>query len=82
MPCAVAGSSREGYEVRRALVPAASAKATKEQAEDDQEDPPNDVSKDQKDDPDDHEDCAYAHYVSPLSLEVAPQGLLALDRLE
>ena len=32
-------------------------------------------------DPDDDEDCADAH-VSPLSLEIAPQGLFSLDRLE
>ena len=63
-------------------VPAASSEPTEEKAEDDQEDPEPERPEDQDEDPDDHEDCAYAHYVSPLSLEVAPEGLLSFDCLE
>ena len=64
------------------LVPAASAESAEEKAEDDQDDPQPEAVEDEKENPDDDEDRAYSHYVSPLSLEIAPQGLLALDRLE
>jgi hypothetical protein len=64
------------------LVPAASAESAEEKAEDDQDDSEPEAPDDQDDDPDDDEDCAYAHYVSPLSLEVAPEGLLSFDCLE
>ena len=63
-------------------VPAASSEATEKEAQDDQDDSEPEAPEDQHDDPEDDEDCAYAHYVSPLSLEVAPEGLLSFDCLE
>src|SRR5262245_57227188 len=80
--CAFAGSSREGYEVRLSSVPATAAEAAEEEAEDDQDDPDDPVPDEAENDPEDDEDCSYTHYLSPLALEIAPQGLLAFDRLE
>ena len=75
-------AEREPPPVREARsVPASSAETAEEEAEDDQKDPEPEAPDDEDDDPDDDQDCAYAHYLSPL-LEIAPQGLFAFDCFE
>ena len=76
-------AGREPPPIREARsVPAAAAESAEEEAEDDQDDPDPPAPDEAEDDPEDDEDCSYAHKLSPLALEIAPQGLLAFDRLE
>jgi hypothetical protein len=76
-------AGREPPPVREARsIPAASAEPAEEEAENDQDDPDDPAPDEAEDDPEDDENCSYAHQLSPLALEIAPQGLLAFDRLE